>query len=395
MKHLIRTTFAFAVGACALPALAITPGATLSAEVQAAHAAAVNRLAVAHVRAMAPATSSVMQPKVMGTQPLPGALAANPFRAYPPSCASDPLPTQASGNVVTARVPLYALDQANQGHIETATVTVWRLPCSSSGGVTPYNPGGFSNAITLMRIDRDNDSNTALTPRFPLVQVSQGGIPFTDARTVVRVAIEPNTVVSETPFDSVLYASTTYVLENYPYQGSGYFTFSDAFTLRIDPQINGITPIDLAVPAYAGSGAAAVAISGYLSSAWYDTAHSGEGMLIEVLDNPDGATHTVFAAWYTYDALGLPYWLIGQGVVQPGATSLENAPVYYYTGGGFAGNFGAQAASHAWGTMSLSFPDCNTLDFSFSGNTSDANGPSGTGSREWHRLANVNGLSCE
>ncbi|MEO5622026.1 MAG: hypothetical protein ABJB02_02935 [Dokdonella sp.] len=396
MNRLIRTTLALAVGMLALPAFAAAPSAALSADVQAAHAAAVtSSLHVSHVRAAAPATSGLVQPKVMGSQTQPGTPAANPFRAYPPSCAADPLPDRASGPTVTARVPLYALDSLNQGHVEMATVSVWRLPCSSSGTATPYNPSGFANAMTLMRIDRDNDSDTTLTPRFPLVQVSQGGLAFTDARTLVRAAIEPNTVVSETPFDSALLGSTTYVLENYPYTGSGYFTFSDSFVLRIDPQVTGVAPVDIGVQAYTGAGISAMPITGYLSSAWYDTAHSGEGLLIEMLDNPDGVTHTVFAAWYTYDALGLPYWLVAQGVVQPGITTLTNAPVYYYTGGGFAGNFGASADSHVWGTMSMTFPDCNTIDFSFSGSTADSSGPSGTGSREWHRLANINGLTCE
>jgi hypothetical protein len=137
-------------------------------------------------------------------------------------------------------------------------------------------------------------------------------------------------------------------------------------------------------------------IDGYMSSAYYNPAHSGEGLVVEVYDNPGNTARTIFGSWYTYDSLGLPFWLVIQGVVPIGSNALANAPVYYYTGGGFAGNFGASVDSHSWGTASLSWPDCNTLQLSYNGSTdASIGGPSGSGTVTWQRLSDINGLNCE
>jgi hypothetical protein len=403
MKNPTFVTLALAAGVFAVPIFA-AEHASLDPAAAAAHEA-LAALQPAHVRAAQPGVKpGAPAPKVMGTHTLPGTPQANPFRAYPPSCAADPLPDLASGPTYTGNVTLFARDAAGNAHLENVAIRVWRIACSSSGAATPYNSLGAYNAMTLMRIDRaaQFEGDRTVFPTFPLVEASQDGSAFGTTASFVRAAIEPNTVISETTFDSPIFDSTTYVLENYPYDGSGYFTYSDGFTLRIDPGVTGIAPLDIVVPPYDPTPVdnplafSPLPIDGYLSSAWYDPAHSGEGLVLQVVDNADQHTHTLFAAWYTFDANGLPFWLIAQGVVAPGATAAESVPVYYYTGGGFAGDFGAQADSHVWGTMDITFPHCNELDFSFDGQTDpQIGGPSGTGTRSWVRIANINGLSCE
>ena len=136
--------------------------------------------------------------------------------------------------------------------------------------------------------------------------------------------------------------------------------------------------------------------SGYLSTNWYDPNHNGEGMLVQVYDNGDGLTRTFTAAWYTFDNLGIPYWLFAQGAFNIGARSTGNVDTFYGSNGGFAGNFGSSATFTKWGTINVSFPDCNHMNFSFNGTTGDPNGPSGSGTRtNWQRLANINSLVCE
>ena len=252
--------------------------------------------------------------------------------------------------------------------------------------------------MRLMRIDRDStvDGNTTQFPTFPYLTSSQSG-----GTSFVRAAMEPNTVVSDGPYDSPVYVSTTYVLENYPYSGSGFTYFDYDFTLIIDPVIGGFgtsavqEPINGYSPTPGDYPAAFqnLPIDGYMSSAYYDTAHGGEGLVIEIYDNPGNTSRTIFAAWYTYDTLGLPYWLVAQGTAPIGANVVANAPVYYYTGGGFAGNFGS-VTSNNWGTMTFSWSNCNTLNFTFNGNAVNG-GPSGSGSRTWTRLSDINGLNCE
>jgi hypothetical protein len=214
--------------------------------------------------------------------------------------------------------------------------------------------------------------------------------------------MEPNTVVSDGPFDAPILVSTTYVLENYPYSGYGFTYFNYDFTFLIDPVLDvnctGCQSVDINGYQPTGYPAASqpLPIDGYMSSAYYDPAHNGEGFVLEVYDNPGNTTRTIFAAWYTYDTLGLPFWLIGQGVVQVGANVMTAQPVYYYTGGGFAGDFGANVVSHNWGTITMSWSNCNTLDFSFDGATDPSvGGPSGSGTRTWTRITDINGLNCE
>lgn len=404
MNLVLRPTLALAAGVFSVAALAAT--APLPVAPTRPSAAP---LQVSHIRAGQPAiggASTPLQPKVMGNNVYPGTPGPNAFRAYPPSCAADPLPTEASGYTWGATVPLYDVDQNNNVTTETVTVTVWRIACSSSGNATLYNPSGYLNAMTLMRIDRADDADTSRFPTMPIVQAAQGSIDFAQQASLVRVAAEPNTVVSEAAYGTLLTTSTTFVLENYPYVGSGYFTFSDAFTLQIDPQIRNVAPVDITIPAYSPTPAIypdaynPLPVDGYMGTAWYDPAHSGEGILAEVVDNYNSTTtapttRTFFAAWYTYDQLGLPFWITAQGTFPIGATSVTTTG-YYQTGGGFAGSFGSSTTQHVWGTLTFSFPSCAEMDFSFNGQTdAQTNGPGGVGSRTWQRQADNNGMTCE
>jgi hypothetical protein len=359
------------------------------------HDAAVvkNQARLAQIRA----THAASITAVDGGTTQSGPRVANSFRAYPPSCSADPLPTTPTGSTYTTTMPLYTRDASgNPGVPENVTVTLWRLPCSSSGQLQPYNVDGGANGILMMRIDRSSDA-TDFLPTFPLVSSSQATSNGTSTANV-RSAAEPNTVISEVPFDTVIAPQTTiYVLENYPDAMEGYTYFNYDFDLLLDPVIDDQCTgcADIGVPGYQPASTGPLPIDGFESSAWYDAAHSGEGLMVQIYDNADGLTRTLFAAWYTYDDAGVPFWLSIQGVASYGSTSFSGTPVYYYTGGGFAGDFSG-VTQHDWGTMDISFPDCRTMDFDFSGAASDvAGGPAGSGTREFQRLADINGLNCE
>jgi hypothetical protein len=405
MNNLIRLTLALAGVVSASAFAADAP--QLSAADVAYHATGASKLAELSKERAAPSSAALKagtaSAKAMGNSSYPGSPQANAFRAYPPSCAADPLPDKASGPYYSAQVPLFVPLANGGGTTETVTVTVWRLACSSSGTKTLYNPTGAYNAITLMRIDRSSSSTTNI-PTFPIVQVSQGDIGFGTAKSLVRVATEPNTVISDTPFNSAVNVSTTYVLENYPYQGSGYFTFSDAFKLRIDPYLNGVTPFDISVPAYSPTRDTypdaynPLPLDGYMSGNWYDPAHGGEGIVIEVAEQVNGSGNVVrpfVFDWYTFDSTGTPFWLAGDGIVDPNNPLSVSAGTGYRTGGGFAGNFNATTLN-PWGTVTFQFIDCNTIKFTYQSNNNLPNGvPAGSGERTWTRLTNVNGLTCE
>jgi hypothetical protein len=402
MKALTRVTLALAAVALASTVSAAdAPSAPTSAGVAAHRAAVVKKQAlVAQAAANAKAAAGVAA--VQST--IGGPRIANPYRAYPPSCASYPLPdTPSGGDIQSVTVPLYTRNEAGVADTpENATITIWRVACSSSGFETPYNFDGGGNAMLLMRIDRSSNS-LSVVPTMPLLtsgQATSGGT----ASAYVRAAQDPNTVASELPYDSSIFAtSSVYVLENYDSPNTLGLTYFDYdFNLTIDPVLDanctGCTTISVRGYQPDNSYPAAfqdLPIDGFMSSAWYDPAHSGEGIMVQVYNNPGDATRTLFAAWYTYDANGIPFWLAAQGTAAVGSNAFSNVPVYYYTGGGFAGNFNS-VTQHVWGTMNFYFPDCSHMDFDFNGAASDiAGGPTGQGSRSFLKVADINGLNCE
>ncbi|MGA8278365.1 MAG: hypothetical protein WB784_09230 [Rhodanobacteraceae bacterium] len=341
----------------------------------------------------------------------PKNLAANVVRAYPPSCLSDPLATTVTGPSWSRSVDLFEADANGTNSLETVTITIWRVACSSSE---------FFTSATLMRIDRQSafEGDNVVFPTFPGVRVAQVnnvndiGFDDPDGRDFVRVAPEPNTVISDITTDSPVIFSTTYVLENFPYQGSGYFDFNLPFSIRFDNfyvdsngqpsgqffiNVPGYDPTPSTYPAAFES----LPINGYLSSNWYDPAHSGEGVITQIAEFPPTANGTVFTQivfdWFTYDVDGLPFWISGNALIDASHPRSVTVPAIYLNDGGFAGDFGANATQNSWGTVTFEFPDCNSLTFSYASNGTPQPSyvPTGSGTLNLQRLVSVNGLTCE
>ncbi len=326
-------------------------------------------------------------------------LIANGFRAYPPSCLSDPLPDTPTAPAYSTLMDLAEIDPSTKAYVvETVTITLWRVACSSSNAAT----SGYKSA-TLMRIQRQAqyEGHTNQFPLFPGVRVSQNGVAFDDPsfRDLVRLPVEPNTVISTTYVDDPIVNSTTYVLEYLPSSVSDTQNFNSAFNMRFDNFFNG-GQIFLGVPAYAPTQATypaafqAQPLSGYLSGNYYDPNHSGEGINIEVDELANGS-RVLFFAWFTYDDLGFPYWISGSSGFNAG-DNYVSVPTGYSSNGGFAGAFGAKAPQTLWGNVAFSFPDCNHVTMQYASVSGlPAHTPNGTGMLNWQRLTTLNGLTCE
>jgi len=323
------------------------------------------------------------------------AKAAVPAQSYPSSCFADGLPLgQAAHDPHAGALPLalhgdfnacfvnpsapnYGTAQQECNYSETVAVNVFRVACS----------GGKS--ATLLEIDRTSgmSGNTDLYPTFPGVFAQQGSkIVF------VRLAQDPNTHATQVFVNSPVYADSIYVLEN---NASGpVIDYNQAYTLYVNNNTGHALQFDLAGYNSADypAASAGLPISGYLSGSWYDPAHSGEGIVTQVFDTGDGATRIFAATWYTYDALGAPYWLVAQGTFAIGATHLDNVAVQYLGSGGFAGNF-SSTTRYPWGTMSFAFPDCQHMSFSYSG-SAGSGGPAGVGNKTFVRIGTINNLGC-
>ncbi|PZQ12494.1 MAG: hypothetical protein DI564_12665 [Rhodanobacter denitrificans] len=330
---------------------------------------------------------------------------ANALRTYPPSCLADPLADEPSGIVFDKQVTLYQVRVNQNPSTENVSIRVWRVACSSD---TTFN------SATLMRVQRlgGNEGRRDAYPLFPAIQVAQNNsvnnVGFDSTKSFIRVATEPNTIIADTLVDSPVINSTTYVLENYPYTGAGYFDFNLPFSIRFDNLINSggitrffVTDVSLYNPTQQTYPDAfrSLPITGYQTAAYFDPAHGGEGMYVDIFEVPaSGSTPRRMVlqwAWFTFDDLGLPYWINGNVDFQPGAREVTS-PAAWVEGGRFAGGAGFNAQTKLWGSVTFEFPSCGTFVFRYASNPGLPSGvPAGSGEREWIRLADVNGLTCE
>jgi hypothetical protein len=330
-----------------------------------------------------------------GAAARPSEIIANPFRAYPPSCLGDGLPfrsfPQSNGDPAPQQQTLtlpgdpgQCLGGGNNAeciHTEPVTVTVWRVACS--------NDKANEKSAVLVEIDRsaDMEQNTTLYPTFPLVEITQGNNTLSPARLVD----DPNTFFASTSVNTAVYSSDIYVLENYYNANTIQIDYNKAFTLSLDRTISFALP-DYDKTKYAAANQA-LPISGYVSTNWYNPLQSGEGMLTQIYDGDASKSERFFtAAWYTFDSLGLPFWLFAQGTIHIGDRAANNVQVVYPTNGKFAGS--GTTTNTNWGTADFSFPDCNTMVFTYRGPAAPSDFPSGSGTRTWSRLANINSLVC-
>ncbi len=385
MTFLARLSLSLILAGGALVAHAAAPAAVDPA----ARAVAI---ADFHAARSAPAT-----PKAGGNNPRPGTPKANPLRAYPPSCAAHPLPDKASGPQKTIRVPLFKTNYSRTiALIEDVTITFWRVACSSSGTVTAYSPTGGKNAMMLMRIDRDAafEGNTNAFPTFPYVLAKQGDIDFGDIESRVRAVGEPDTVTSEVSFDTPIIDSTTYVLENYGIEDSGYFKFNEAFKLLIQPLLPTYTPSPVDITAYQPTAEtypdafAPLPLDGYAAAQWvnYDL---NQGLLLQVTEQvqPNGTmVRQVVFDLLLEDLNGDPLWLIGNAAFPVNARSVELQLAYLGNG----------LAQIPWGTATLSVAHCNRLDVDYAGRDDlEAHIPTFDGITSYGRLFTPNGMTCE
>jgi hypothetical protein len=321
-------------------------------------------------------------------------VAANTHRAYPPSCLGNVIPLGLWLNdpnraqmQITLRGDPLSTDSTEQQFSEVDTVTVFRVPCSSS------------KSAVLVEIDRPSNADTSHYPVFPniyggmLSGTSAGPVPFN-----IRLADDPNTFFTQTYGYTPLPLSDVFIFENF--QNSAVFDYNQSFVVYVDNlsgDANQLVQVTLSSynSAQYPSASLSMPITGYLTGNWFDSNHSGEGIQTEIGEVEGTTTRFIIVAWYTYDSTGTPYWLFGSGGFTAGDRSVNISQVAYEAGGSFAGT-GSVATPAVWGSMTVNFPDCNTLHFTYQSAAGlPAGVPTGNGSRTWTRLTQINGLSCQ
>lgn len=121
-----------------------------------------------------------------------------------------------------------------------------------------------------------------------------------------------------------------------------------------------------------------------MTGAWYNPQRSGEGILIEILDN-DRALVT----WYTYDQMGQQIWMLGVGDIEDNAISPMSMTITH--GAQFGDNFlASDVVSETWGTLRLEFFDCNTAKLIYNSTMGFGNGEI-----DMTRLTSIQNHSCD
>jgi hypothetical protein len=325
-----------------------------------------------------------------GTAPAASAgdVFANSQRAYPPSCLGNVMPLGMWLNdpnrlqvQMTLRGDPLSTDATEQNFTELDTVTIFRVPCSTT------------KSAVLLEIDRPSGADTSHYPVFPNVYGATSAGSFG-----IRLADDPNTLFTQTYGYTPMPLSDVFAFENFVNVTA--FDYNQAFTIFVD-NLSGASdqPTQFSMPAYNSAqyptASQSLPVTGYLTGNWFDSAHSGEGIQTEIGEVEGTNTRFIVVAWYTYDSTGTPYWLFGSGAFTAGDRSVAISQVAYEAGGSFAGS-GSVATPAVWGSMTVNFPDCNTLHFTYQSAAGlPAGVPTGSGSRTWTRLTQINGLTCQ
>lgn len=101
-------------------------------------------------------------------------------------------------------------------------------------------------------------------------------------------------------------------------------------------------------------------VSPGLSAHWYDSDRSGEGLVLEILDE-----NTAVIYWFTYDESGNQRWLTDVGDIEGKEIVFPELTVT--SGGRFGPEFDpAEVETQVVGDAVLSFSDCDTAQWSYS-----------------------------
>ncbi|MGA9341131.1 MAG: hypothetical protein WBV61_02205 [Rhodanobacteraceae bacterium] len=134
-----------------------------------------------------------------------------------------------------------------------------------------------------------------------------------------------------------------------------------------------------------------------MTSNWYDLAHSGEGIVVQVAafsPNADGSVswECVFD-WFTCDIDGNPIWISGSTTIDPGNPTQVTVPASSRSGGDFAGDFGANAFEIPWGSPRSRSPDRDHMTIDYV-HMPPFDTPPVTGTLHYRCLLNFDGLGC-
>ena len=132
--------------------------------------------------------------------------------------------------------------------------------------------------------------------------------------------------------------------------------------------------------------ASAVDINKFVSGGWGDPEQDGHGYSIEVM-NDDLAI--VF--WYTYNPDGTSTFLVTVGAIDGDTIS---GTTYYYEGMVFGEFDPSVLTEYVWGTVTITFHDCNSATLNYASTMTYGDVPFGSGTINLQKLVSLKGMHC-
>ncbi len=122
-----------------------------------------------------------------------------------------------------------------------------------------------------------------------------------------------------------------------------------------------------------------------ISGQWFDPELFGQGWFLQETEPGQ-----IFAIWFTYDALGAPAWIVGQGAIEERSVYFDDLLITRGTRFGPAFDAADVVLEH-WGTMTISLIDCNRAVVDYV----SALPAYGSGVLYPERLSKLSDLACE
>jgi hypothetical protein len=125
-----------------------------------------------------------------------------------------------------------------------------------------------------------------------------------------------------------------------------------------------------------------------LSGLWYNPAQSGHGFDVTVID-----PNAVSVSWYTYNKARQPIWV--SSLLTETSPGVLSGQAQYIDGIKFGEFTGENRQVRPWGTLKLTFTDCDTASVEYNGTLTLPDGSTfGSGTLPLKKLVGVSGLAC-
>lgn len=130
----------------------------------------------------------------------------------------------------------------------------------------------------------------------------------------------------------------------------------------------------------------AMDVDRYTSGGWGDPSQSGHGYSIEVMND-----NLAIIFWYVYNPDGTSTFLVTVGQISGNTISGNTS---YYSGMKFGEFDPSVLQEDPWGTVTVTFHDCNNATLNYSSSMSHNGVPFGSGTVQLQRLVSLQGMGC-